>query len=487
MQLKNIHEKLTVAIQKMLIDISVNLPYYGHFNLFISFHERENIQTCGVNMTPSGMNFYYSSSFLNRLSQKEVNFIVLHEDFHLLWSHPKRTISGAYDHKLSNIAQDMIINHIIWSDIPTNYVEIPKDENGRNMALFIPKGYLEAGGKLIFEHVYEYLRDEKEKHDKENKEKKKCSTCNGTGKSPDCKQPGKGPKPEQGESNKEGDSGHGEGGSQPCPDCKGTGSKDGKDSSGKPSYGPYGSDPKNDKGTIDTWSLDEIFDKFDSNEGQYLDVHLGDEIPEEMRDAIIKDKMETLKARGYEAGNIETTLGKLRKKRKDYLREIKRSIANEIMGNKKQKTITKPNRRQIVGMKGNKKVKTKIAVILDTSGSMGNTFDKVLSYIYRNDIEVVLIQGDTVVQDVGKIRNKNQLAKTVIRGLGGTCLNPSIKYVVDNHNDLNLCILSDGFTDNLELKQIKNKVLIISIAQPCPIATTNNKVKQIVVDLEAND
>ena len=186
-QLKNIHEKLMESIQVMLIDTKVNLPYYGNFNLFVNFAESKHVPTCGVNMTTKGMQFYYNSAFLEKLSQKEVNFITLHEDFHLLWNHPKRTITGQYDHKLANIAQDMIINHIIWEDIPNSFVEIPKDESGRNMALFIPKEY---NGKLIFEEVYEWLRDKKEEHDKKQCKNGKCQSCGGTGQKQDQSQKG---------------------------------------------------------------------------------------------------------------------------------------------------------------------------------------------------------------------------------------------------------------------------------------------------------
>ena len=98
MVIKNIHEKLLNGIQQMLIDTKINLPYYGEFNLHVSFHEQDSIGTCAVNMTPKGMNFYYSPKFLADMSQKEVNFITLHEDFHLLFNHPKRTVSGQYDH-----------------------------------------------------------------------------------------------------------------------------------------------------------------------------------------------------------------------------------------------------------------------------------------------------------------------------------------------------------------------------------------------------
>jgi predicted metal-dependent peptidase len=490
MQLKNIHEKLMESIQQMLIDTKVNLPYYGQFNLFVTFHERKDVGTCGVNMTAKGMQFYYSSEFLDRMTQKEVNFITLHEDFHLLWNHPKRTITGQYDHKLSNIAQDMIINHVIWEDIPNYYVEIPKDPNGRNMALFVPKEYT---GKLIFEELYEWLRDEKEKHDKK-KQQNKCKSCNGSGQKQDQGQKGQQGQgqDQQGQGQQSGD-GQGQGGNQPqdghnhddsgepCPDCQGSGQQGG---SGKPEYGPFGKNPKNEKETIDTWTMDQIFDNLDNNDGQYMDVHMTDEIPEEMRESMVKDAMDRLQARGLQAGNVEQTLNKLRKQRKDYLKHIKRSVSNMIFGTKKQKTITKPNRRQVSGLKGNRKIKTKINCILDTSGSMGGqgTFERVLSYIYRNDIEVNLIESDTEIKWVKNIKSKRKLESIPIKGLGGTIMQTGFDYVVDNFNEFNTVLLTDGYTDSLDLSKVKGNVLIISVGTECPISKSNGKLKQIVLE-----
>src|SRR5574343_631868 len=348
---KNIHEKLINTIQTMLIDTRVNLPYYGEFNLFVNFNEvndSSRIDTCGVNMTTKGMQLYYNSDFLEKLSQKEVNFITLHEDFHILWNHPKRTITGQYHHKFANIAQYMIINHIIWEDIPSTFVEIPKDENGRNMALFIPKEYK---GKLIFEEVYEWLREEQDKWKK--KQKQSCQSCGGSGKKQN--QQGQNQGEEQGQ-NQDGEGqnqGQGNGGEQDCPDCNGSGN-----GNGSPSYGPYGKNPSKDGDTIDTWSMDQIFDNLENNQGQYLDQHLNDDVPEELREAMVKDTMDRLQARGLASGNMEQTLNKLRKQRKDYLKEIKRSISNVIFGTQKQKTIVKPNRRQISGLKGNRKIRS---------------------------------------------------------------------------------------------------------------------------------
>ena len=523
MILKNIHEKLLAGIQTMLIDTKINLPYYGEFNLHINFVEQDSIGTCAVNVTTKGMNFFYSPKFLEDMSNKEVNFITLHEDFHLLFNHPKRTVSGQYDHKLSNIAQDMIINHVIWEDIPHAFVEIPKNKDGKNMALFVPKEY---EGKLIFEELYEWLKEEKEKWQKENKKNSECKSCGGSGKKDDKgdqkqkgqgqqsgegqgegekqegkgkgQQPGKGQGEGQDQKDGEGKGegqgqgkpgkGQGQGGGQgegeSCPDCQGNGNEGGKDSSGKPSYGPYGKNPSKDGEALDTWSKEQIFDDMEKNNGEYMDKHIGDDVPEEMRDAMVKDVMERLAARGLSAGNVETTLNKLRKKRKDYLKEIKRAVSNMIFGTLKQKTIVKPNRRQIAGLKGNRKVKTKINCILDTSGSMGGTFEKVLSYVYRNDIEINLIEADTEVKWIENIKNKRKLETMVIKGLGGTILTPAVELVVDQFNDFNTVILTDGYCDSLDLSKVKGRVLIISIGVKVPISRSNGKVKQIIVDKE---
>ncbi len=385
----------------------------------------------------------------------------------------------------------MIINHIIWEDINHSFVEIPKDKNGKNMALFVPKEYT---GKLIFEELYEWLKEEKEKHQKE-KQKSKCQSCGGSGEKQDGKgkqkgegkgkdksdQPGKGDK---GDGQGQGQDGQGDGQDQgeQCPDCNGSGQ--GKGKGDKPSYGPYGKNPSKDGDSIDTWSKEQIFDDLENGTGEYLDKHIGDDVPEEMREAMVRDVMEKLAARGLSAGNVETTLNKLRKKRKDYLKEIKRAVSNMIFGTVKEKTIVKPNRKQISGLKGSRKVKTKINVILDTSGSMGGqgTFERVLSYVYRNDIEINFIESDTEIKWVENLKSAKKLQSLPIKGLGGTIMQTGIDYVVEHFNEFNTVLLSDGYTDSLDLSRLKGKLLIISVGVKVPIAKSNGKVKQIVLE-----
>jgi hypothetical protein len=376
----------------------------------------------------------------------------------------------------------MIINHVIWEDIPHAFVEIPKSPDGKNMALFVPKEYT---GKLIFEELYEWLKDEKEKWQKEQKQNSECQSCKGSGKKDQSQkgdQPGEGQQPGEGKGEKK--DGDGEGQGESCPDCQGTGNEGGNDSSGKPSYGPYGKNPSKDGDSLDTWSKEQIFQDMENGNGEYLDKHIGDDVPEELRDAMVKDVMERLAARGLSAGNVEQTLNKLRKKRKDYLREIKRAVSNMIFGTVKERTIVKPNRKGISGLKGARKVKTKINVGLDTSGSMGGqgTFERVLSYVYRNDIEINFMESDTQVNWVENIKSKRQLESIPIKGLGGTCLQPMIDYIVEHHNDCNSVLLTDGYTDTLDFSKVRGRVLIISVGVKCPISRTNGKVKQITIE-----
>ena len=416
MIVKNIHEKLMTSISSMII----NFPFYGEFNGYVNFYQDESIGTCAVNVTSKGMNFYYSTEFLDKLSQKEVNFVTLHENFHLLFDHPKRTINGQYDPKLSNVAQDMIINHIIVQEISDKFVDIPKDENGKNMALFVPKEY---EGELIFEELYFWLKKEKEEWGK-NKE----------------------------------------------------------NNSEMPEYGPFSKDPKTKGQTIDSFSKEKIFEDLDKNDGQYLDAHIKDEVNSDIKQTIIDETINTLKIRGLVSNDIERTIDKLVKKKKDYLKEIKRSIKNTILGDKKTKTISRPNRKGISGLKGYKKTKNKINCILDTSGSMIGRFEKVLSYIYRNDVEINLIQTDTEVKSINKINKEKDLKNLIINGLGGTTLTPAIKLVEEKYNNYNTVILTDGFCESIDFSKLKGRVLVISTNIKINVKASNNKIKQIIIE-----
>jgi predicted metal-dependent peptidase len=453
--LKKCHQKIVDTVEMMLIDIKYKMPFYGELNLMVNFRDYTgNIETTAVNVTRRGMNFYYNSEFIDSIGtidgtipgsskeekkiyehekQKQINFLVLHNDFHLLFSHPQRAVSGRFDHKLASIAQDMIINHIIWEEIDHGFVSIPKypdtekyRESGlanKNMTLFPPKEYIKSGGELIFEELYQWLKEEKNEIEKNN---------------------------------------------SPVPQANTT-----------DAYGNYG-----DNGE-DTFSLSYILGNLENNDVHYLDTYMEDDIPQELRDTMAREIIDRLKARGLGSSNIEQVLNRLRKKKKDYLREIKRTMSNEIMGTRKTKSITRPNRRQIKGLKGNRKVKNKINVLLDTSGSMGGMFEKVLEYVFQNDIEINMCQVDTEVHGMVSIKTMKEMQEMNITGLGGTMLQPGIDLIADSpdYNKYNTVILTDGWCDVLDMSYINGKVLGVTCGDPIPIRYKPKKgYKEIVVE-----
>ena len=491
-------ERITSIIVMMLS--SNKLPYYAEFLTFINYFETTNLPTLGVNINKHGMNMFWNRKFISTLLDSELLFILIHECFHLLFDHTKRSIF--YNKQLSNIAQDMIINTIIVEDIvnilnkklgKTDIVTLPKyhdeyfkdkdgndrlDKNGnkiknpyynKNMGLYIPKEYT---GEPIFENLYEWIKDQYENY-KNRKEQLKDSDEDG-----DTPRKGKGKGKGQGKGKTSSEQ---SGEPQENDEQDEQQSDELTDSFGNPAYGPNG------QPDVDCGSLDKIFDSYDKGEQLTLDSHLDDEVSEDARKSIVGDFMQRLKNRGLESGDIEQTLNKLRKTKKNYLKEIKRVASNHILGTTKMKSITRPNRRGIEGIKGKKKHRNCINCIFDTSGSMTGSYEKVLSYIFQNDIQINLISIDTVVKGIDIIKNKRELQALNIKGGGGTILQPSIDYISDVSNKLNkfnnLC-LTDGYTDTLDFTNVRGTTLILTTGIAPQIIDPKRSVKIIVIDKE---
>ena len=118
---------------------------------------------------------------------------------------------------------------------------------------------------------------------------------------------------------------------------------------------------------------------------------------------------------------------------------------------------------------------------------MGGDFERVLSYIFQNDIHINLIQIDTKVKAVENIKNKRDLQKMVIHGLGGTVLQPAVDYVIDPVNKIskfNTVILTDGYTDSLNFSECLHKVLILTTGTVPKYKDPKGKVKSIMIDKE---
>lgn len=432
-------------IERCVIDMTVNdLPFYGEFALFMSFYKSEDVPTCAVNVSSRGTpRFYWNKEFVEKQDQKSMNFLIIHEEMHLLLDHVQRSIG--YDDRFSNIAEDMIINQIIWEDIivngtndSRNKLKMPVDKYGNNIGVLIPRRYQ---GKDSFHELYKWVKEDYERW-------------------------------EAGEDIRE--------------EGEQTGILHGD-------YGKYARPINDGDGTIvepEMYALHQRYKDVYNSKGQTLDTHINDDgdcADENVKRQVVDNIVTSIFNRGITQGDsIIETLRKLKENKKDYLKKIKRNITNEIMEGKKGKTITKPNRKQIQGIKGKKKYKQKINAILDSSGSMQGHFDKTLSFIFQSDISINLIQVDAEVQDVIEIKNKNELNKMDIKGLGGTIISPGLRLIANdsNLNKYNTVILTDGMTDELDVSGVKGNILIISHGQYCPIGHSNGKVNQILIEDE---
>ena len=92
------------------------------------------------------------------------------------------------------------------------------------------------------------------------------------------------------------------------------------------------------------------------------------------------------------------------------------------------------------------------------------------------------IESDTQIKWVENIKSAKKLQSLPIKGLGGTIMQTGIDYVVEHFNDLHTVLLTDGYTDSLDLSKLKGKLLIISVGVKVPISRSNGKVKQIVLE-----
>ena len=158
------HEKITNSIDVMISDAMLGLQYYGEFCQYINFKQVKSIETCGVTVDLHGMRFYFNDEFVDELTQEEMNFVMIHEIFHLLWDHQARTRRCGYEHDLSNVVQDMIINDVIRTDIVDkmkyhnklnkrnmSFAEAPVNrETNKVWVLHKPEEYI---GKLSFEEM----------------------------------------------------------------------------------------------------------------------------------------------------------------------------------------------------------------------------------------------------------------------------------------------------------------------------------------------
>ena len=91
--------------------------FYGVFSLGNPVFTTE-IETAAVafNESSGKVDFLLNEKFFNNLGKQERLFVLCHEALHIIFSHINRALAQGLDAKLSNIAQDIVINELLVNE-----------------------------------------------------------------------------------------------------------------------------------------------------------------------------------------------------------------------------------------------------------------------------------------------------------------------------------------------------------------------------------
>lgn len=158
-----------------------------------------------------------------------------------------------------------------------------------------------------------------------------------------------------------------------------------------------------------------------------------------------KDYKEQGKGVGNMPGNYKDALEKILNPRPINWMNRFRNDLNQLRGGKKQATWKKPNRRNIPMSKGSKKgPRSRIGMIIDTSGSMSNP-ELQLALSETDNLsrkeEVFEIQCDT---GVSSVRKRKPGDAWNVYGRGGTDLVPAFEYCEKEKYTAIICITDGG-------------------------------------------
>lgn len=177
-----IHPRIEDLLTKIYTDYTLrnSFGYYIEYYKYINFWKSSpnTMDTAGVNVDKKGLNFFYNKVFINKCTDTELFFLLLHEVDHLLLNHGSREKMARFTHKKSNIAQDYVINedlircflntyssHISFIDfglrIPDEYIEYktPKGKtNGYVNTFSSLKGTVPDNVDLVYEEIYIWMK-----------------------------------------------------------------------------------------------------------------------------------------------------------------------------------------------------------------------------------------------------------------------------------------------------------------------------------------
>ncbi len=144
-------EKIREAAKRLLLSrmrVLLNNGFYGLLLMHMKFALDEECETAATD----GERIYFSPTFMERVSDSEIDFVLMHEILHVALMHCLR--KGERDNYLFNIACDIVVNSNILKANNDDIKSITLKEYGASMHL-TPDG--NEGCNYTAEEVYEML------------------------------------------------------------------------------------------------------------------------------------------------------------------------------------------------------------------------------------------------------------------------------------------------------------------------------------------
>jgi predicted metal-dependent peptidase len=361
-----------------------------------------------------GKHYYWAVDFLNRLTTFEIQTVMMHESYHVLFNHVDRGFGK--NPRVWGIAIDYVVNSVIEKDhqdqrrkgslwggnigTPLLLRDLLEILDGNKK---FPKGI------CIFADVSQYGRSPESIYDEIMKHLPQC-TCAGQG-----QKQGSG---KQGQGQKQGSGKQGQG-QQDSRDGDGSGGQSGQDGEGK---GKNGDCPIHGDGSVDG-----MLDKLKTLDGHIKSELTKQEIMQEIMRAAQSAKM----MRGTVPSAVEDELGHLLKPELSWQDLVRHAILRKQINAGNLNDWKRFRRRPMqMGLYVPRKYhhKPRWLCMLDTSGSMS---DNDMAYIVSqlqvlgDESEGVIVPVDASPKwdAVTNIKRVTDLNKTKIKGRGGTDFN----------------------------------------------------------------
>jgi predicted metal-dependent peptidase len=381
-------------VSRSIVALLLKEPFYGHLLSGVVRRIDDKVDTAAVSLTPNGLHLIVNPQFfIQELKKDERVAVIKHESLHLLFRHLYRPLIQKGDPKLFNIAADLVVNqHVSPWPLPDMAVTLRA----------FPDMGLEANQTL--ECYYNKL--------------KSLNQAMQDGKSTGSPQSEDALKRVMGEP-QQGDhsfwfAGGGEGFGEPGPEGSGIGA-----------------------------SLTEGMRRAMESD---LERHL-------LR---ARDRS-TAKSWGTLPAEIRTELEAIALRRKPQL-DWKRTL--RLFASSGYRTEVVATQRRMSKRFGTFpgiriRRKQRLAVVIDTSGSIGEevleVFFREIHGIWKNDAEVMVIECDAAVQGTYPYKGKTTPA---VKGGGGTSFDPALAWVSNSRNGtFDACIyLTDGYASAPEVR-----------------------------------